>query len=345
MKYLINFITNYNKEQKYNAASKAREDIIKTFSKDDRKVFLLIRKRYSIGGREIYRLSLLRIVILTKWFARKIKSNDEIFLQYPFGDWSFKIIYNIFHKKGFKINLIIHDIESFRKYNSTVQRQEEIEKLNKMTLLFVHTPAMKELLQNNGVKVPMKCIYLFDYYSDDPMLSIDELKSMKNVIAFAGNLNKSDFLYKLNNEVFNYISFNLYGLLDNKLSFNNNKINYCGKFQAEKTGVLKAGWGLVWDGPSILSCNGIFGDYLRYNSSHKISLYLICGIPLILWSQSSLAQWANERGICITVDSLLDIERIINSLTEKEYETILANVRIVGEELRKGNYLLSAINS
>lgn len=345
MKYLVNFVKYYNKEQKFNAASKAREDIIKTFSTGDRKVFNLKRKSFLIWGKEIRKLPLIGIILSAINFALRVKKKDEIYFQYPFRDNSFKYIFKIFQKRGLKLNLIIHDIESFRVLNNPQKRKDEITILNNMSTLYVHTPAMKKLLQDNGVKVPMKCIYLFDYYSDDSMIPIDRRKTMKNIIAFAGNLNKSIFLYELNKEVFNNISYNLYGLLDDTNAFNNVNINYWGKFQAEKTGVLKAGWGLVWDGPSIKSCEGVYGDYLRYNSSHKISLYLACGIPLILWSQSSLAQWASQKGICITVDSLTDIEYAINQISDMEYENILANTQSVGEDLRKGNYLLYAINS
>ena len=50
------------------------------------------------------------------------------------------------------------------------------------------------------------------------------------------------------------------------------------------------GWGLVWDGAKLDS--GDTGlDYERFNQPHKISLYLACGLPLIVWSEGYAARW------------------------------------------------------
>ena len=56
---------------------------------------------------------------------------------------------------------------------------------------------------------------------------------------------------------------------------------YFGSFLPDELpAALEGGFGLVWDGDSAETCSGVFGEYLRYNNSHKASLYLASGFPL-----------------------------------------------------------------
>ena len=50
----------------------------------------------------------------------------------------------------------------------------------------------------------------------------------------------------------------------------------------ELPSALEGSFGLVWDGDSSKTCSGVFGEYLRYNNSHKASLYLASGFPIIV---------------------------------------------------------------
>ena len=49
---------------------------------------------------------------------------------------------------------------------------------------------------------------------------------------------------------------------------------YKGKFSPENISFIEGNWGLVWDGDQLETCHGKLGEYLRINSSHKISLYI-----------------------------------------------------------------------
>ena len=65
------------------------------------------------------------------------------------------------------------------------------------------------------------------------------------------------------------------------------RIVYQGEFSADELPAhLKGQFGLIWDGSSVNTCEGNFGEYLRYNNPHKISLYLACGLPVIIWAVS-----------------------------------------------------------
>lgn len=116
-----------------------------------------------------------------------------------------------------------------------------------------------------------------------------------------------------------------------------------GAFKPNQTGTVKAGWGLLWDGDSVDTCSGCLGEYLKINSSHKISLYLACGMPIILWRQSSLAKWLSEKGVCILIDSLEQIPQAVNRISEHQYALMVDNARNLGNILRQGGLLKSLL--
>jgi hypothetical protein len=203
---------------------------------------------------------------------------------------------------------------------------------------------MKQKLEEMGVNTPMHVMTIFDYYSSTPMVSINDVVLRKHEIVFAGNLDKSGFLKELLNDNSNKnIKFLLYGILGNLNIDDIPHIIYNGMFSPNATNNIHGGWGLVWDGHDIYSCTGNYGNYLRYNSSHKLSLYLACGMPIIVWEHSSLADWVKKEDIGIIIADLRHLSNIIDSITNDEYLQKVRNARSVGEQIRNGSYLTTAL--
>lgn len=182
----------------------------------------------------------------------------------------------------------------------------------------------------------MNVIHLFDYYSKDAMPEIEETLTRKGVIAFAGNLEKSKFLEPLKGQAFSNINVELYGLKGNCNLDVNNHIHYQGVFNADLTGAVKAGWGLVWDGDRLDTCSGILGNYLKVNASHKLSLYLACGMPVIVWKESALATWLANHHVALAISSLNALEAAIAGITDTEYKDMVNAARELGNHLRRG---------
>lgn len=344
MEYVINYFQKFKGQENFNAAGKAPEDVIRTFSELNISGINIYRKFYTIPftRKNISLLSALDVFVQCKKAFKSIKEDDVVYLQYPTGGKVFNTIIKLLLKRTDHVRYIIHDLESFR---IGAADSKEIERLKKADILFVHTMAMKEILLSYGVCVPMKIMNFFDYYSDDPMVDVSEMMTRKNQICFAGNLGKSEFLPKLvASDIPNSIDYRLYGIMGNLDIVNNRQIEYCGSFKPSKTGTLKAGWGLVWDGPSIDTCTGPLGKYLAFNSSHKMSLYAVCGIPLVVWTKSSLSKWILTHNIGFAVDNLAEIPSRIQNISDEEYLKMVENVRALGCELRKGNFLKQLVN-
>lgn len=342
-RYFINELVKLSIKQKLNAQGKAREDVCHTLSAIGYEKYDIINHKYSWGRGRIYHYYPFFSKLMTKRQAKKfisiIRPGDTVLIQ----DFQWEYMQFITREcKMRKANVIflVHDVKCLRFDVVT----HEIDQLNAATLLLVHTEAMASKLKSMGVTAPMKVIQLFDYYSTEPMQSVYDTIKRKEEIVFAGNLTKSKFLKILiGNPVNKTVSFKLYGVRKKLNIPTYAKLYYCGVFSPEKTSAMKGGWGLVWDGNSIDTCTGDYGEYLRYNSSHKISLYLACGIPVIVWENSSLADLIKKEKIGITVSSLRCIDECISGVSDEAYVQMVTNARIIGEKLRNGEYLKVAL--
>src|SRR5574344_1757081 len=138
-----------------------------------------------------------------------IRKKDEVFLQFPWIHNNKTAFYKNLFRNGAKIDCIIHDLDSLRypdKIDST-----EIETLKKFHSIIAHTPAMKDFLIKKGIEASkIKILHLFSYLTDDK-IALEKKQQKGNCIRFAGNLEKSPFVHKLNEIASERFSFNLYG--------------------------------------------------------------------------------------------------------------------------------------
>lgn len=318
-----------------NALSKARIDIERTCSE-------LGFKSLNIYSREfkwrilsyIYNiLKYLLVIIRIPW-----KSN--VYIQYP-APYSRPLYYRyivlISKIKRCNVIYIIHDVESLRFHPQDLTK--EISMYNIADVIIVHTQEMKKKLYEMGVKPPMVELWLFDYYIKGNK-KLTDLNS--NSVAFAGNIEKSGFISELFSHNWKLKVF-LYGKKSSHDFSQNDNVMYKGSFMPEEIDILSAKWGLVWDGESISTCSGILGNYLRYNSSHKLSLYIAAGIPVIVWDQSAIAAYVIEKNLGVCISNLKELNDLIPSITSEEYENIHDNVRVLQKEICSGGMFKAAI--
>lgn len=101
---------------------------------------------------------------------------------------------------------------------------------------------------------------------------------------------------------------------------------------------------MIWDGNSLKMCEGLYGEYLKYNNPHKLSLYIVSGLPIIVWNKAAIADYIIENNLGITISSLEEIEEKISNITEKEYKIMKENVLKLQEKIKKGEVLKQILN-
>ena len=330
-----------------NAGNKARNDVEEIVKREGYQPLLLtVEDWYQMGTVKAQRH---KAKALAQAFSQ-LKSGDQLLIQFPMLHHSFfttRLVRKI-QRRGVQVYFIIHDLEALRYANlDTVPLKHKIRvHLQESSLLKVadgviaHNPIMKSVLVEKGLpEHKLVSLEIFDYlipnYQEKDGLSKDQ------PIIVAGNLaqEKAGYLYALPAEP----AYNLYGVgFDESRALENE--TYFGSFLPDELpAALEGGFGLVWDGDSAETCSGVFGEYLRYNNSHKASLYLASGFPLVVWKQSALSHFVLEKDCGIAVDSLHDLKETIDNLSDADYQDLVDNAKRVGQEIRDGHYLKTAL--
>ena len=256
----------------------------------------------------------------------------------------FSFICRMAHYRKAKVIVIIHDLGSFRRKKLTAS--QEIKRLSHADYIIAHNSKMKQWLIDKGCQIPIGELGIFDYLSES-QTQTDSKVLLPYKIAYAGALNfrKNTFLYEIGAHIHPF-SFYLYG---NGFDLNRAKgkehFQYMGFIPSDQLiSTIQGDFGLVWDGLSIDACTGSFGDYLRYNNPHKTSLYIRCGLPIIIWEQAALAPFIKEHNIGICVDSLTEVAPVLASLTESEYKLKKENVLKLSSLLANGYFITQALS-
>ena len=330
-----------------NAGNKARNDVEEIVKREGYQPLLLtVEDWYQMGTVKAQRH---KAKALAQAFSQ-LKSGDQLLIQFPMLHHSFfttRLVRKI-QRRGVQVYFIIHDLEALRYANlDTVPLKHKIRvHLQESSLLKVadgviaHNPIMKSVLVEKGLpEHKLVSLEIFDYlipnYQEKDGLSKDQ------PIIVAGNLaqEKAGYLYQLPARP----AYNLYGVgFDESRALENEA--YFGSFLPDELpAALEGGFGLVWDGDSAETCSGVFGEYLRYNNSHKASLYLASGFPLVVWKQSALSHFVLEKNCGIAVESLHDLKNTIENLSDADYQELIANAKNIGKKIRDGFYLTSAL--
>ena len=161
---------------------------------------------------------------------------------------------------------------------------------------------MKKYLTDKGINGDrIRILQCFDYLTKD---EIKEERKNSNIVVSVATVGRSPFLGKISYADLG-IHINLYGKRGEDYDTILGKdITHKGTFRSDNVSALEGSWGLVWDGDSVDTCNTAMGEYLRYNSPHKISLFIAAHIPIIIWDQAAKAEYVKEKGLGICVSLL-----------------------------------------
>ncbi|MEE6667714.1 hypothetical protein PS423_10005 [Pediococcus acidilactici] len=328
-KYVINLI---NKEKNL-ATSKAKDDV----------AFFLKNKGYEVLTLSLFKNKWDKLINTRKKIHTNfgaLKSGDIFVLQYPtYLGYRFenKLI-SFLKEKSVKIIVVIHDLDSLRFTN---KRQptllDEIRELNRTDYVIASNEAMKDMLIQNGLHTATASLGIFDYYHTESLVD----KKKQPILNYAGNLNKSQFIYDFPKNA----KIKLFGnISDRKLLPSYEE--YLGTFPPDKIGLqFKEGYGLVWDGESSREIKGAYGNYMKYNNPHKLSLYLSFGMPVIFWRGAALANFVEENKVGILVDSLSEVSKVLSKITQESYNQMCKNANEVSKKITHGYFIKKAIEN
>lgn len=270
----------------------------------------------------------------------QLKKGDVLILQYPMKLY-FKLLCDTARKRGAKVINIVHDLDSF---SPKITVEQEIDLLNRCDILLPHNHMMRKWLQDQGCKVKMIDYEIMDYLhgtSDAP----HQPSSRKYSIFFVGNASctLNNHLYQLA-EVMPDTDIYLYGT-NPATQFTERLPNLHPMGFVKDTEIIarhQGDFGISWYGSSLDDGVGK-GIYMNYNNPHKVSLYLRCNAPVIVWNKAGRAEFIEKEGIGISVDSLRELNARFARISTEDYEKMTENVMRVNQRLAAGYYLENAL--
>ena len=274
---------------------------------------------------------------------RRMHRNDTLLIQYPLKKF-YTLSVLCAHLKGARVVTLIHDLGCFRRKKLSIPH--EVRRLNRTDFLIVHNPCMQNFLSEHGLHVPMYSLGIFDYLS--PARPEKELTGRPDTwkVAYAGGLShaRNAYIYTIGQHIQHW-SLELFGKsFEPELLPDHQPVHFHGQLSPDRLiETVGCHFGLVWDGDSFDECRGKWGEYLKFNNPHKTSCYLRAHMPVIVWSHSAMAPFVRKHDIGLCIDSLLDIDTQLCSLTTERYNQLRENAIRMSQSLAEGQYTREAL--
>lgn len=321
------------------AGTKARTDIAAILVKRGWKPIRL-RRHWDAGSLGDKLVALKDNVADWKHLSRIVRPGDVVVMQFPiamFPKVSMTAVPYLrkMHERGVRFIALVHDLDSLRGFPAPLEEAF----LPSADVIIAHNEKMVGHLKSYGYGAEHLSLDIFDYLTDCPMR-----EAFGPGIDIAGNLKpeKAGYVYKLANK-FPDASFNLYG--PNYQSGGGGDGWYRGCFPPDALpGEMGGSYGLIWDGDSTETCTGLYGDYLRYNNPHKLSLYLACGKPVFIWSEAAEASFVESHGVGLAVGSIGEAVARVQETSAEQYDAMLQNAHELGGLLRSGHFTGRAVD-
>lgn len=325
-------LTNDIKEDK-TAGLKARVDVLNALKSEGYETLYFPRFKSLSVVRKFWRS-----------LANSVGKDGHIVIEYPV--WARRRLYLIrlfarLHRIQFYG--IIHDITSIR---FQISPKKDIVSLRSFDGLVSHNATLTRWLRDNGYRGKIVDLEVFDYLLPQASAYVDTRLEQPFRLLYAGNLSyaKAKYIYSPDLAGFRNFQLDVYGQYLEEDKFPNNGVVYKGAFTPDTPAFDCAyQFGLIWEGTSLDTCDGEFGNYIRYNDPHKFSLYLSQGLPVIVWKEAAIAPFVLEHNIGFVIGSLQELDAKLGELSAGQYGVYVENVRKMTPKIRSGYFLKTAM--
>jgi len=215
-------------------------------------------------------------------------------------------------------------------------------------IICVFNKLMKKTIQEHTFISDEKFVEfeILDYGLKIPKSKKVKFRMRPIKLAFGGNLNRRligssiSLLPKIKDVVYEFFGINGEWIKTIKRG----DIKYCGVLQPEKFMEYisnNAHFGLIFGD----LCNTYLTNYHNIGTTSKFSAYLAAGVPILSPScYSYISYLIKKYEIGYSFPSFDKIPKIIDNLTESEYEDIRNNCSQLGEKIRNGYFFKKTVS-
>lgn len=277
-----------------------------------------------------------------------IPKDSIIFLHYPcnyLDPITIEILKSTKEDRQNKIVTLVHQLNIF---SYDLNLYNDVEFLNGSDYVFVHTNDMGRFLKKNGLKSETIPINGFDYYVEG---ELKERKDREETDKYSVDYicdTRSDEDYILSN-------FNRMRMKNYYVNYYSAKrgtggelapitdIRYLGKVDYKNVyKELSGDFGIVYP-----MCNTKLSDEksLKLFTSVEETIYILNGMPLIVFSDNPNASFIKKEGIGIVVNSLKDIDESLGRLSNRRYNEMRRKVNRIRDKYSRGFYIKRAMEN
>jgi hypothetical protein len=259
-----------------------------------------------------------------------------VLVQFPAYGVVSKLLLQILIRR-FNSIVLIHDLERLRRKSAGSP-----ETVLKHASFIIYTGRLQTQLAN--LNIPSATLGAWDYRLGTTFRG--PAWDPCGPILFAGNLSKgkNGWLYQ---NCAARPKLLLYGNLYEKDRNPNVHDEYRGEFaQDEPVFEGPISWGLVWEGSSTSRRfeSGEYEFYERFNQPHKLSLYLACCLPVIVWRKAAVADFVEKNQCGILVDDLAEISTELKRHSRADLESFRENATRLSTSVRSGYFIRQAVS-
>jgi len=236
----------------------------------------------------------------------------------------------------FKSKILLHDIDRLKR-----RRVFSTENLYKYADEIIYTGKLIDyvdarfLESKSVVKLEM-----WDYLVE-PDFVLPQFKSDGRIL-FAGNLAK-DTVGWLYQTAISRPPLDLYGNRCDVTALGHHGDVYGGPFASDHPIFQRpVGWGLVWTG-SKSGGDGVSFDYEMICQSHKFSLYMACGLPVIVWDHAYIANIVRKYECGIVISDISEMRSAIQNVSKDAHQKYRQSAQKLGEHVRRGEFLIGLL--
>ncbi len=283
----------------------------------------------------------LRRLRTVRTIARSVEPASIVVFVFPVFARMTRLLVRMLKRRGVRIICLVYDLDGFRDGKPRLLRKE-LNKLNGYDALVVHNDTMKQWMAAHGISVPMASLGFFDFLVNTQ--APDRIK--RNRVVFASELRNKGFLRDRSALISALadVSLDCYGPnFPRELQGTPGVVDHGVLPATELPGRMDGSFGLIWDGDSLGEPSGDLGAYMKVISQHKLSLYIVSGLPVIIHEQAASAKLVLKYNIGFTLSQLSEISEKIKALPEESYELMRRNMIPLADEIRRGKRLMQCL--
>jgi hypothetical protein len=276
--------------------------------------------------------------LVSRSIAQKTPANAILVCQFPVYPRMYRYLIRRLLKKGVTVIVFLADIDGLKDGNNRLLQQEK-EFLRSCSFFIVHNENMEGWVRSFRKDAKIAQLGPFDFLTNPAFTN----RGLDEGINFSGNLAKSLFLGNL--DQLPELHFHVYGNGITPAIKNLPNITWHGAFDPhELPSIIKGSYGLIWDGNSIDGPEGSLGHYMQFINHHKLSLYILAGMPVIAPGFAGSASFIKEHRIGWLVQSLAEIPQLLKSISPAEYKETVARMEPIARAISTGAHLKAALD-